>query len=75
MKQPVFKLPNSLTILKKYKKSGNTAGDDNKDGNSDGGDNNNQDPPTNLTGLGKKETKTDETAKLEPPKEAQAKAA
>lgn len=40
MKQPVFKLPNSLTILKKYKKLGNTAGDDNNDNKSEGADRN-----------------------------------
>jgi hypothetical protein len=70
MKQPVFKLPNSLTILKKYKKSGNTAGDDGKDNQSEaGGDNNNQDH-TNLN-VDKKETKADDVPKLEQPKETQ----
>ena len=41
MKQPVFKLPNSLTILKKYKKQANTAGDENREAGSDAGGNNN----------------------------------
>lgn len=67
----MFKLPNSLTILKKYKKSGNTAGDDNKDNHSEGGaDNNNQDQ-SNVNHADKKETKLDEPPKLEQPKETQ----
>ena len=60
MKQPVFKLPNSLTILKKYKKLGNTAGDDNQDNNSEAG-NGNQD----LNTMDIKDTKTDEAPKAE----------
>lgn len=62
-------MPNSLTILKKYKKSGNTAGDDGKDNQSEAGaDNNNQDQ-SNVNNMDKKETKADEPPKLEAPKE------
>jgi hypothetical protein len=61
MKQPVFKLPNSLTILKKYKKQSGTAGDDNKDAASEnGGDAQYNQDTTIPNPLDKKEPKEDE---------------
>ena len=70
MKQPVFKLPNSLTILKKYKKQSSTAGDENKDAASENGaePQYNQEP-VNLNPLDKKEPKEDEPKEEEPKEE------